>query len=60
MHVACIRREDVQSGFFWGKPEGRRPLERPMYRWEDNIKMTIRAGLGGGWVGDGLDLSGSG
>jgi hypothetical protein len=24
-----------------GKPEGRRPLERPRYRWEDNIKMYL-------------------
>jgi hypothetical protein len=22
-----------------GKPEGRRPLERPRLRWQDNIKM---------------------
>jgi hypothetical protein len=25
-----------------GKPEGRRPLERPRRRWEDNIKMYLR------------------
>jgi hypothetical protein len=25
-----------------GKPEGRRPLERPRRRWEDNIKMGLR------------------
>jgi hypothetical protein len=24
-----------------GKPEGRRPLERPRRRWEDNIKMDL-------------------
>jgi hypothetical protein len=23
------------------KPEGKRPLERPRRRWEDNIKMDI-------------------
>jgi hypothetical protein len=23
------------------KPEGRRPLERPRHRWEDNIKMVL-------------------
>jgi hypothetical protein len=39
-----------------GKPEGRRPLERPRQRWEDNIKMDLREV---GW-GDGLDQSGSG
>jgi hypothetical protein len=26
---------------FDGKPEGRRPLERPRCRWEDNIKMDL-------------------
>jgi hypothetical protein len=25
-----------------GKPEGRRPFERPRRRWEDNIKMNLR------------------
>ena len=24
------------------KPEGRRPLERPRHRWEDNIQMDLR------------------
>ena len=24
-----------------GKPEGKRPLERPRRRWEDNIKMDL-------------------
>jgi hypothetical protein len=25
-----------------GKPEGKRPLERPQRRWEDNIRMDLR------------------
>jgi hypothetical protein len=25
-----------------GKHEGRRPLERPRLRWEDNIKINLR------------------
>jgi hypothetical protein len=25
-----------------GKPEGRRPLQRPSSRWEDNIKMNFK------------------
>jgi hypothetical protein len=25
-----------------GSPEGKRPLGRPRYRWEDNIKMDLR------------------
>jgi hypothetical protein len=35
-----------------GKPEGRRPLESPRRRWEDNIKMDLReVGYGGAyWI----------
>ena len=25
-----------------GKPDSKRPLERPRRRWEDNIKMDLR------------------
>jgi hypothetical protein len=25
-----------------GKPEGKRPLEKPRRRWEDNIRMGLR------------------
>jgi hypothetical protein len=25
-----------------GRPEGKRPLERPGRRWEDNVKMGLR------------------
>jgi hypothetical protein len=34
-----------------GKPEGRRPLGRPMRRWEDNIKMDLREVGWGVWTG---------
>ena len=31
-----------------GKPERKRPLERPRRRWEDNIKMDLQeVGCGG-------------
>jgi hypothetical protein len=33
-----------------GKPQGRRPLERPRRRWEDNIKMDRQVGWGA-WIG---------
>ena len=34
-----------------GKPEGKRPLERPGRRWEDNIKMNLReVGGDGDWL----------
>jgi hypothetical protein len=39
-----------------GKSEGRRSLERPRRRWEDNIKMDLREVK---W-GHGLDRSGLG
>jgi hypothetical protein len=31
-----------------GKPEGRRPRERPRRSWEDNIKVDLREA---GWAG---------
>jgi hypothetical protein len=34
-----------------GKPEGRRPLERPRRRWEDNIKMDLQEVGRGAWTG---------
>jgi hypothetical protein len=27
---------------FAGRPEGKRPLERPRRRWEDNMKLVLR------------------
>jgi hypothetical protein len=35
-----------------GKPEGKRLLARPRFRWEDNIKMGLQAvGCGGmDWI----------
>jgi hypothetical protein len=36
-----------------GKPEEKRPLERPRHRWEGNIKMDVQeVGCGGmNWIG---------
>jgi len=56
-HVARMGRGEACTGFWWGKPEGKRSLGRPRRRWEDNIKMDLqevgcagyrldRAGLG--------------
>jgi len=37
--------------FLVGKPEEKRPLERPRRRWEDNIRMDLQeVGGGGDWV----------
>jgi hypothetical protein len=33
-------------GVLVGKPEGKRPLGRPRRRWEDNIRMYLKEGVG--------------
>ena len=38
-----------------GKPEGKRPLERPRRRWENNIKMDLEE-VGRG-CGDWMELA---
>jgi hypothetical protein len=38
-----------------GKPEGKRPLERPRHRWEDDIKIDLQEVGGGG--GDWMELA---
>ena len=38
-----------------GKPEEKRPLERPRRRWEDNIRMDLQE-VGGG-CGDWMELA---
>jgi hypothetical protein len=37
-----------------GRPEERRPLERPRRRWEDNIKMDLQAVV---WGVDSIELA---
>jgi hypothetical protein len=34
-----------------GKPEEKRPLERPRRRWEDNVKMYLQEVGYGVWTG---------
>jgi hypothetical protein len=38
-----------------GKPEGKRPLRKPMHRWEDNIKMYLQKV--GCWGMDWIELA---
>ena len=49
-HVAPMgeRRGDVYRAMV-GKPEVKRPLGKPMHRWEDNIKMYLQEV--GRWTG---------
>ena len=51
-HIA--RMEEGRSAFkiLTGKPKGKRPLERPRRRWEDNIRMELEdiGNNAGNWV----------
>jgi hypothetical protein len=41
-HVTGIREMRNAYRILVRKPEGKRPLGRPRYRWEDNILMVLR------------------
>jgi hypothetical protein len=50
----CVpKRDEVTGGWRVGKPEGKRPVERPRHRWVDNINMDLlEIGWGSvGWIG---------
>ena len=51
-HVARVGGEERRIQDLVGQPEGRRPLGRPMRRWDDNIKMDLQeVGCGSmGWI----------
>jgi hypothetical protein len=40
-HVARMEEGRGVYRVLVGRPEGKRPLVRPMHRWEDNIKMDV-------------------
>ena len=51
-HVVCMGERKGTYRILVRKPEGRRPLQRPRSRWEDNIKMIFESWMGGGaWTG---------
>jgi hypothetical protein len=41
-HEALIEGKRNACRILVGKPEGKRPLGRPIRRWVDNIKMDLR------------------
>jgi len=43
VHVAGMAEGRGVYRVMVGKPEGKRPLERPILIWEDNIKMDLPA-----------------
>ena len=47
-HVARMGERIVYYRVLLGKPEGKRPLERPRRRWEDNVKMGLQEVVYGG------------
>jgi len=54
-HVTRLGEDRGVHRVLVGKPEGKRPLERPRRRWEDNIKMDLQE-VGGG-RGDWMELA---
>jgi hypothetical protein len=51
-HIAHMGEEGGMYRDFVGKPEGKRPLRRPIHTWKDNIKMDPQeVGCGGmDWI----------
>jgi hypothetical protein len=54
-HLARMGEDRGVHRVLVGKPEGKRPLERPRRRWEDNIKVDLQQ-VGGG-RGDWMQLA---
>jgi len=53
MGRACSAYGDMRGVYrvLVGKPEGKRPLGRPRFRWEDSIKMDLQeVGCGSNWL----------
>ena len=55
MYVALMEEGRGVHKVLVGKPEGKRPVERPRRRWEDNIKLDLEE-VGRG-CGDWMDLA---
>jgi hypothetical protein len=53
-HVARMGERTGVCRVLVEKPEGKRPLESPRLRWEDNIKMDLQEV---GWGMDWIDLA---
>jgi hypothetical protein len=42
--------ESIQKWFLLATPEGKRPLERPTHRWNNNIASILREIKWKGWI----------
>ena len=49
VHVASMREERGACRVLVGKPEGKRPMERPRRKWVDNIRIDLQD-VGCGYV----------
>jgi hypothetical protein len=49
-HIAHIGEGRGICRVLVGNPEGKRPLGRPMRRWEDNVKIEFRKWNGVAWA----------
>jgi hypothetical protein len=51
-HVVHMGERRGICGVLVGKPKGKRLLERPRHKWEDNIKMDLQEVVRGGmdWI----------
>jgi hypothetical protein len=62
--MACMGEERNVHKILVGKPEGKRPLERPKHRWEDGIRKDVTEiswrGIGGVQSGSSLLRIGAG
>jgi len=36
-----LKTAELLTGFWWGKPGGKRPLWKSRHRWGDNIKRDL-------------------
>jgi len=45
-----VRRE-VNTGFWWGRREGKRPLGRPRNRQNNNTNVSLQEMRRGAWIG---------
>jgi hypothetical protein len=51
VHVAHMEERRSVYRVLVGKPEGKRPLGRPRFKWEDNIQMDHQEVGQGAWPG---------
>ena len=50
-HVACMVDRRSVYRVLAGRPEGKRPLDKPGYKWKDNIKSIFKKWDVGVWTG---------